>query len=62
VELGMAYILEKECIGYQTDSRRFALDYNNLMIENALNGGIAQTLDGLINLIQAAKQRIDEAT
>jgi nucleoside 2-deoxyribosyltransferase len=60
VELGMAYILEKECIGYQTDSRRFALDYNNLMIENALNGGIAQTLDGLINLIQAAKQRIDE--
>ena len=62
VELGMAYILEKECIGYQTDSRRFALDYNNLMIENALNGGIAQTLDGLINLIQAAKRRIDEAT
>jgi nucleoside 2-deoxyribosyltransferase len=59
VELGMAYILEKECIGYQTDSRRFALDYNNLMIEHALNGGIAQMLDDLINLIQAAKQRID---
>ena len=62
VELGMAYILEKECIGYQTDSRRFALDYNNLMIENALNGGIAQTHDDLINLIQAAKQRIDATT
>ena len=62
VELGMAYILGKQCLGYQTDSRRFALDYNNLMIENALNGGIAQTLDGLINLIQAAKRRIDEAT
>src|SRR6516165_2232211 len=59
VELGMAYILGKECIGYQTDSRRFALDYNNLMIENALNAGIAQTHDDLINLIQAAIQRID---
>ncbi len=47
VELGMAYILGKICIGYQTDSRRFALDYNNLMIENALNGGLALSLDEL---------------
>jgi nucleoside 2-deoxyribosyltransferase len=62
VELGMAYILGKECLGYQTDSRRFALDYNNLMIENALNGGTAQSFDGLIKLIKAAKQRIDANT
>ena len=47
----------KECIGYQTDSRRFALDYNNLMIENALNGGLALTLDQLSNLVKAAMQR-----
>jgi nucleoside 2-deoxyribosyltransferase len=54
VELGMAYILGKMCIGYQTDSRRFALDYNNLMIENALNGGLAQSLDELTNLVKTA--------
>ena len=58
VELGMAYILGKECIGYQTDSRRFALDYNNLMIENALTGGLAQSLEELIKLIKAAMQRL----
>ena len=60
VELGMAYILGKECIGYQTDSRRFALDYNNLMIENALNGGLALTLDQLSNLVKAATQRLTD--
>ncbi len=54
VELGMAYMLGKTCIGYQTDSRRFALDYNNLMIENALNGGLARSLDELTELIKAA--------
>ena len=59
VELGMAYILGKACIGYQTDSRRFALDYNNLMIENALNGGLARSLDELTELIEAAKARYD---
>jgi nucleoside 2-deoxyribosyltransferase len=59
VELGMAYILGKECIGYQTDSRRFALDYNNLMIENALNGGLALSLDQLSNLVKAAMQRMN---
>jgi nucleoside 2-deoxyribosyltransferase len=54
VELGMAYILGKVCIGYQTDSRRFALDFNNLMIEHALNGGLALSLDELSNLVRAA--------
>jgi len=55
----MAYILGKECIGYQTDSRRFALDYNNLMIENALNGGLAFSLDQLSNLVKATIQRLN---
>jgi len=59
VELGMAYILGKECIGYQTDSRRFALDYNNLMIENALNGGLALSLDQLSDFVKAAIQRMN---
>src|SRR6266702_7398701 len=59
VELGLAYILGKECIGYQTDSRRFALDYNNLMIENALNGGLALSLDELSNLVKAAIQGLN---
>lgn len=58
VELGMAYILGKACIGYQTDSRRFALDYNNLMIENALNGGLALSLDQLSKLIKASIKRL----
>ena len=58
VELGMAYILGKVCIGYQTDSRRFALDYNNLMIENALNGGLALSLDQLSKLIKASIKRL----
>ena len=59
VELGMAYMLGKACIGYQTDSRRFALDYNNLMIENALNGGLAFSLDQLSELVKAAIQRLN---
>ncbi len=60
VELGMAYILGKVCIGYQTDSRRFAMDFNNLMIENTLNGGLAQSFDELSNLIRAAKQAMND--
>ncbi|MGZ6281188.1 MAG: nucleoside 2-deoxyribosyltransferase [Ktedonobacteraceae bacterium] len=59
VELGMAYMLGKACIGYQTDSRRFALDYNNLMIENALNGGLARSLDELTELITVARVRFN---
>ncbi len=60
VELGMAFILGKICIGYQTDSRRFAMDFNNLMIDNSLNGGVALSLDELSNLVQASIQRINE--
>src|SRR3989475_4141845 len=59
VELGIAYILQEEWIGYQTDSRRFALDYNNLMIENALNRGLAFSLDQLSNLLKPTIQRLN---
>jgi len=58
VELGMAYMLGKTCIGYQTDSRRFRMDFNNLMIDHALNGGLAQTLDELSGLVKSAIQAI----
>ncbi len=56
VELGMAYMLGKVCIGYQTDSRRFRMDFNNLMIDYALNGGLAQSIDELSSLVTAALQ------
>jgi nucleoside 2-deoxyribosyltransferase len=60
VELGMAFILGKISIGYQTDSRRFAMDYNNLMIDNTLTGGVAHSLDELSTLVQSSIQKINE--
>ncbi|MBA2473007.1 MAG: hypothetical protein DLM61_16730 [Pseudonocardiales bacterium] len=48
VELGMAFARGKPCFGLQTDSRRFdGTDSNNLMIDYALTGGIAASLDEL---------------
>lgn len=52
VELGMAYTLGKSCFGLQTDCRRFGgTDSNNLMIDYALTGGIAHSLDELIRTL-----------
>ncbi|GAA3742392.1 hypothetical protein GCM10022225_27480 [Plantactinospora mayteni] len=52
VELGMAYAWDKPCFGLQTDSRRFGgTDSNNLMIDYALGGGTARTIDDLMRLI-----------
>ncbi|MBX4197856.1 nucleoside 2-deoxyribosyltransferase [Candidatus Parcubacteria bacterium] len=36
IELGMAYILGKKCIGYKTDQRSFDKFGDNLMIEGCL--------------------------
>lgn len=36
-ELGMAYTLNKTCVGYKTDCRSFADGYDNLMIRKALS-------------------------
>jgi len=47
-------------LGYQTDSRRFAMDYNNLMIDNTLTGGVAHSLDELSTLVQSSIQKINE--
>lgn len=48
VELGMAYILEKKCIGYKTDKRRLDEFGDNLMIEGCLEK-IVRTKEELIN-------------
>jgi len=37
MELGMAYALKKECIGFKTDVRSFADGNDNLMIRKALS-------------------------
>jgi nucleoside 2-deoxyribosyltransferase len=51
VELGMAYALGKPCIGFQTDSRRFAPHGNNVMVDGSLRG-MAKTWDELRELLQ----------
>ena len=54
VELGIAYALGKPSFGLQTDCRRFGgTDSNNLMIDYALTGGIAHSLDELISTLHA---------
>ncbi len=54
VELGMAFARGKPCFGLQTDSRRFGgTDSNNLMIDYALAGGIAASLDELAGNVGA---------
>lgn len=54
VELGMAFASGKPCFGLQTDSRRFdGTDSNNLMIDYALTGGIAASLDELADNLRA---------
>jgi nucleoside 2-deoxyribosyltransferase len=53
VELGMAYARGVTCFGLQTDSRRFGgTDSNNLMIDYALTGGIACSVDELIGRLR----------
>jgi nucleoside 2-deoxyribosyltransferase len=52
VELGMASALGKACLGLQTDSRRFGgTDSNNLMIDYALDLGIAHSISELSALL-----------
>jgi nucleoside 2-deoxyribosyltransferase len=53
VELGMAFALGKPCVGFQTDSRRFARGYNNVMLDGCLRG-IAHEWDELPDLISKA--------
>ncbi|MCY0881422.1 MAG: nucleoside 2-deoxyribosyltransferase [Firmicutes bacterium] len=59
VELGMAYAWGKLCIGFQTDSRRFARGYNNLMLERALDFGIASSWEDLKKLLEKARKHLE---
>lgn len=60
VELGMAHALGRACFGLQTDSRRFGgTDSNNLMIDLALTGGIARSLEDLRTALRAHLDRIE---
>jgi nucleoside 2-deoxyribosyltransferase len=53
VELGMASALGKPCLGFQTDCRRFGgTDSNNLMIDYALDLGIARSVDQLTTALR----------
>lgn len=60
VELGMAYALGKPCIGFQTDSRRFAPHGNNLMIDGSLRGW-AHDWDELRQLLRSLAAQISVA-
>jgi nucleoside 2-deoxyribosyltransferase len=51
VELGMAFALGKRCVGFQTDSRRFSRQFNNVMIDGCLTG-LAQTWEELRGLLR----------
>jgi len=50
-ELGMAYALEKECIGLKTDIRSFADGYDNLMLRKSLSA-IFTNEEDLINFLK----------
>lgn len=50
VELGIAYALNKECIGLKTDSRSLMGDLDNPLILGALRGKIATGIDELETL------------
>jgi nucleoside 2-deoxyribosyltransferase len=54
VELGIAYATGTTCLGLQTDCRRFGgTNSNNLMIDYALGGHIAGSLDELVGMLSA---------
>lgn len=49
VELGIAYALDKECIGLKTDSRYLMDNLDNPLILGALDGKIAKSINDLRN-------------
>lgn len=60
-ELGVAFSLQKRCIGLQTDSRRLASWGNNPMVEGALEK-VFSTTDGLIEWAKNEFKRTEFAT
>ena len=52
VELGMAYVLGKICIGYKTDIRAMGRDgYDNIMITESIGQNMAGTFDELKTIL-----------
>lgn len=51
VELGIAYSLDKECIGLKTDSRYLMDNLDNPLILGAVKGRVAKSISELINFL-----------
>jgi nucleoside 2-deoxyribosyltransferase len=58
VELGMAYAFGKICVGFQTDTRRFATGQNNLMLDYSLSYDIVHDWEILEKLLVKIRDRI----
>lgn len=52
VELGIAYALGKQCVGYKTDIRSLVDGTDNLMITGILGDNIARTFSELASLLR----------
>ena len=58
VELGMAYVLGKVCVGYKTDTRSMTLEgYDNIMITECIGGNIASNKEELVSILKKLSQR-----
>ena len=55
-ELGMAYAINKKCIGYKTDSRTFVSGYDNLMLSESLES----VFDNITSLVEYLNKYKDE--
>ena len=58
-ELGMAYALGKECIGFKTDIRSFADGFDNLMLRKSLSA-LFTNEDALVEFFKKRFQGINE--
>ncbi len=56
VELGMAYAMNKICIGFQTDTRKFSGNQNNLMLDYSLSYEIIHDWETLKNVLEKIKK------
>lgn len=58
VELGMAYVWKKICLGIQTDMRTFTKDSSlNLMVSGALRDPVARSVEELTRLVRSYLNR-----
>ncbi len=55
VELGMAYAFNKICIGFQTDTRKFSGNQNNLMLDYSMTYEIIHDWNTLRNVLEKIK-------